>query len=98
MTREELDDLLEKAMRDFTSIEGVTEELADALVGQGFLSFDDLSVIEPSDLISLGGLTEEQVEAITERAEALARQEEEERERERRELKEPPLDGFGLSQ
>lgn len=97
MTREELDDLLEKAMRDFTSIEGVTEELADALVGQGFLSFDDLSVIEPSDLISLGGLTEEQVEAITERAEALARQEEE-RERERRELKEPPLDGFGLSQ
>jgi N utilization substance protein A len=76
MNRDELDEIVEKAMEDFLSIEGVSEDLADALVGQGFLSFDDLSIIEPSDLMSLGSLTEEQVEAITQEAERLALEEE----------------------
>jgi len=38
----------------FSRIEGVTEELANQLVGEGYLSYDDLSVIEPDDLMSMG--------------------------------------------
>ncbi|MBR4751777.1 MAG: transcription termination factor NusA [Thermoguttaceae bacterium] len=83
MNRDELDQIIEKAMSDFMSIDGVDEELADALVGQGFLSFDDLSIIEPSDLMSLGNLTEDQVESITSAAEELAQEQEAEKEREK---------------
>jgi N utilization substance protein A len=59
-------------MDHFGQIEGVTEELADKLVGEGYLSYDDLSVIEPEELMELGGLTEEEVESIVEQAEAKA--------------------------
>jgi N utilization substance protein A len=46
--------------------------LADKLVGEGYLSYDDLSVIEPDVLMELGGLTEEEVERISEQAEQKA--------------------------
>ena len=81
--------MLDDATEAFTSIEGVSEDLANALVEQGFLSFDDLSVIELDDLVALAGgeLTEEQALKITDRAEELAleleRQEKERRESER---------------
>ena len=81
--------MLDDATEAFTSIEGVSEDLANALVEQGFLSFDDLSVIELADLVALsdGELTEEQALKITDRAEELAleleRQEKERREAER---------------
>ena len=89
MTRKDLDKMLDDATEAFTSIEGVSEDLANALVEQGFLSFDDLSVIELADLVALsdGELTEEQALKITDRAEELAleleRQEKERREAER---------------
>ena len=89
MTRKDLDKMLDDATEAFTSIEGVSEDLANALVEQGFLSFDDLSVIELDDLVALAGgeLTEEQALKITDRAEELAleleRQEKERRESER---------------
>ena len=47
MTREELDEQIEQAVAGYSSIEGVEPELAERLVGEGFLSYDDLSVIEP---------------------------------------------------
>ncbi|HPZ83984.1 MAG TPA: transcription termination factor NusA, partial [Thermogutta sp.] len=72
MTRDELDEQLEQAVLGFSSLEGVTPELADRLVGEGFLSYDDLSVIEPEDLMEMGGLTEEQVQHIIAQAEAKA--------------------------
>lgn len=72
MTREELEEQLERALVGYASIDGVTEDLADRLVGEGFLSYDDLSVIEPDDLQAMGDLTEEQVQHIVEQAEALA--------------------------
>ncbi len=53
-------------------IEGVETELAEKLVGEGFLSYDDLSIIEPDALMEMGGLTEEQVDAIVEQAEGRA--------------------------
>lgn len=64
MTRAELDDQLENSVAAFSSIPGVTEELAENLVAQGFFSYDDLSIIEPDQLGELGGLTPEQCDSI----------------------------------
>ena len=72
MTREELDEQIEQAMLGFSSLEGVESELAERLVGEGFLSYDDLSVIEPDALMEMGGLTAEQVALIVKQAEAKA--------------------------
>jgi len=72
MTREELDDQIEQAVVGYSSVEGVEPELAERLVGEGFLSYDDLSVIEPDALMEMGGLTAEQVDRIVEQAEAKA--------------------------
>lgn len=87
MTREELDEQIERAVGGFCTIEGVDESLAEKLVGEGFLSYDDLSIIEPDSLMEMSGLTEEQVESITTQAEARAQEAEvaaaEERRRQR---------------
>ena len=81
MTREELEADLEKAVEGYGLIEGITPDLADRLVGEGFLSFDDLSIIEPNDLMQMGDLTEETANAIIEQAERFAEQEEEYKEK-----------------
>ncbi|HEY5314976.1 MAG TPA: transcription termination factor NusA, partial [Pirellulales bacterium] len=87
MTREELDEQIERAVSGFSAIEGVHENLAEKLVGEGFLSYDDLSIIEPDALMEMGELSMEQVEAIVEKAEAKAEEAEaaasEERRRQR---------------
>ncbi len=72
MTQEELQEQIENAVEGYSSIEGVTAELAEVLVGEGFLSYDDLSVIEPDDLMEMGGLTAEVVDQIVEQAESRA--------------------------
>jgi N utilization substance protein A len=72
MTREELEAQIERAVVGFSELEGVEDDLAEMLVGEGFLSYDDLSVIEPPDLMEMGSLTEETVDKIIEQAEAKA--------------------------
>jgi N utilization substance protein A len=72
MTREELDEQIEQAVMGFSSLEGVEPDLAEKLVGEGFLSYDDLSVIEPDSLMEMGGLSQEVVDRIVEQAEAKA--------------------------
>ena len=73
MTSEELDELIEKAVTAFTKVEGVETELAEKLVEQGILSYDDLSVMEIADLVNtIDGLTEELAVEIVGRAEILA--------------------------
>lgn len=74
MTREELDQQIERAVTGFSSIPGLDESVAEKLVGEGFLSYDDLSVIEPDDLMEMGGLTAEAVDLIVAEAEARATQ------------------------
>ena len=69
MTREELDQQIERAVDGFSSIEGLEESVAERLVGEGFLSYDDLSVIEPDDLMEMGELSAEAVDAIVNEAE-----------------------------
>ena len=79
MTSEELDELIEKAVTSFTRIDGVETELAEKLVEQGILSFDDLSVMEIADLVNtVEGLTEEQAVEFVARAEVLAEEQTEE--------------------
>jgi transcription termination/antitermination protein NusA len=55
MTNEELEEQIDRAVAGFSQIEGMTEELAQRLVEQGYLSYDDLSVIEPDALMEMGG-------------------------------------------
>jgi transcription termination/antitermination protein NusA len=87
MTREELDEQIERAVSGFSALEGVDDALAEKLVGEGFLSYDDLSVIEPDALMEMGGLSAEQVDTIVAQAEVKAREAEaaaaEERRRQR---------------
>ena len=72
MTRDELDEQIERAVMGFSSLEGVESELAEKLVGEGFLSYDDLSIIEPDALMEMGGLSEAQAKVIVDQAEAKA--------------------------
>ena len=73
MTAEELDEVIEKAVKAFEKIEVVDTELAERLVEQGILSYDDLSVMEISDLVNtIEGLTEEQAVEVVAKAEVLA--------------------------
>jgi N utilization substance protein A len=74
MTQEELAESIDRAVSGYSSIEGVELELAEKLVEEGFLSYDDLSIIEPDSLMQMGGLTEEQASRIIEQAEARAEQ------------------------
>ncbi len=73
MTQPELEKQIDRAVAGFSTIPGITEELANQLVGEGYLSYDDLSVIEPDDLMEMGSLTAEQVEEIVAVAEERAR-------------------------
>jgi N utilization substance protein A len=74
MTQEELAESIERAIQGYRSLQGVEAELADKLVEEGFLSYDDLSIIEPDELIAMGNLTEEQASEIVAQAEVLAEQ------------------------
>jgi transcription termination/antitermination protein NusA len=79
MTAEELDEVIEKAVKAFERIDAVDVELAERLVEQGILSYDDLSVMEISDLVNtIEGLTEEQAVQIVTQAETLAESQTEE--------------------
>jgi len=70
MTQEELHDQLEQSTEAFAMIDGISADLAEELVGQGFFSFYDLSVIEPEELAEMGGLSEEDCNKIIAVAEA----------------------------
>ena len=80
LTQERLDEQIDKSLGAFTKVPGITDELAENLVAQGFFTFDELSVIEPDQLAELGGLTSEQCDEIVEYAdEQSARIEQEEK-------------------
>jgi transcription termination/antitermination protein NusA len=87
MTNEELEQQIDRAVGGFMQIEGMTEEVAQRLVEQGYLSYDDLSVIEPDALMEMGSMTEEQVQHIVDQAEVLAEQAEKAADEERRRKK-----------
>jgi transcription termination/antitermination protein NusA len=88
MTREELDESIERAVGGFSSLTGIDDSLAEKLVGEGFLSYDDLSIIEPDSLMEMGDLTEEQVNEIVAQAEVKAQEAEQAAALERRRQRE----------
>jgi transcription termination/antitermination protein NusA len=71
MTGSELEEQIERAVMGFSQIDGITEEVAQALVEQGYLSYDDLSVIEPESLMEISGLSAEEVDRIVSVAEEM---------------------------
>lgn len=76
MTNDELNEVIERAVGEFRKLEGVDDEMAERLVEQGILSFDDLSVTEISDLVNtIEGMTEELAQNIVAEAEKLAEEE-----------------------
>ncbi|MEM6780005.1 MAG: transcription termination factor NusA [Planctomycetota bacterium] len=84
MTNVELEEQIERAVGGFCEIPGVTEEIAQSLVEQGYLSYDDLSVIEPDLFMEMSGLSEDQVNVIVETAELKAEEAEKAAAEERR--------------
>jgi N utilization substance protein A len=56
MTSEELDEQIERAVTLFGTIPNLDSALIDRFVEQGFLSFDDLSIMDPEELAQLEGL------------------------------------------
>ncbi len=72
MTQEELAESIDRAVTGFSELEGLEIEVAERLVEEGFLSYDDLSIIEPDALMEMGNMPEEQVDLIVAQAEEKA--------------------------
>jgi N utilization substance protein A len=84
MTGGELEEQIERAVGGFSQLPGMTEEISQSLVEQGYLSYDDLSVIEPDAFQEMSGLTMENIDQIVEIAEQRAEEAEEAAAEERR--------------
>ncbi|MEW4566365.1 transcription termination factor NusA [Tautonia sp. JC769] len=73
MTSEELDELIDKAVGLFSALEGCDTDLANRLVEQGILSYDDLSIMEIDHLVStVEGFDEPLARSLVAQAEHLA--------------------------
>lgn len=73
MTSDELDELIDKAVGLFSALEGCDTDLANRLVEQGILSYDDLSIMEIDDLVStVEGFDLELATSLVSQAERLA--------------------------
>ena len=59
MTHDELNEGIERAEGWFSQVPGVTPEMVEALIEEGFLSYDDLTFVEPAELGELTGVSEE---------------------------------------
>jgi N utilization substance protein A len=62
MTHDELNAGIEQAETWFREIPEVTDEQVEVFIEEGFLSFDDLTFLEPAELAELAGVSEEQAE------------------------------------
>jgi transcription termination/antitermination protein NusA len=72
MTHDELNEGIERAVNWFSEVPNVSEELVEAFIEEGFLSYDDLTFLEPAELAELAGVTEEQAAEIIAFAEEAA--------------------------
>lgn len=72
MTHDELNESIEKAEAWFRVIPHVSDELVEAFIEEGFMSYDDLSFCDPAELIEMAGITEEEAEEIINYAEQAA--------------------------
>jgi N utilization substance protein A len=78
MTHDELNISVETAENGFLQIPHLTAEMAEAFIEEGFLSYTDLTFVEPAELGELGGVSEEVAEEIIAYAEERAEAQEKE--------------------
>jgi N utilization substance protein A len=78
MTVEEYNEEIDKAVSWFSEIPGIPEESVEAFITEGFLSFDDLTFLEPAQLAEVAGMTEDMAEEVIAYAEEAAERVEEE--------------------
>jgi N utilization substance protein A len=64
MTLDELNEGIDRAEAWFSQVPGITPELVEAFITEGFLSFDDLTFLEPAEMAELGGIDEGLAEEI----------------------------------
>ena len=81
MTLDELNEGIERAEGWFSQIPGITPELVEAFITEGFLSFDDLTFLEPTEMAELGGIEEDLASDIIAYAEEASLRIEEEAQR-----------------
>ncbi len=74
MTAEEYSESLDRAKNWFLQIPGMTDEMTEVLITEGFLSYDDLTFMEPEQLAELINVTPEEAEEMIIAAEELAEQ------------------------
>lgn len=72
MTMDELNEGISRAEEWFRQIPGVTDEMVDRFIEEGFLSFDDLTFLEPAELGELVGVDEEAADDMIQFAEEMA--------------------------
>jgi N utilization substance protein A len=78
MTLDELNEGIEKAENWFKQIPGTTDSMVETFIEEGFLSYDDLTFMEPAQLAELAGVTEDVAEGFIAYAEEAAKRVEEE--------------------
>jgi N utilization substance protein A len=64
MTMDELNEGIARAEGWFTQIPNVTTEMVERFIEEGFLSYDDLTFVEPAELGELIGVSEEEADDI----------------------------------
>ncbi|MBX9679244.1 MAG: transcription termination factor NusA [Gemmataceae bacterium] len=72
MTIDELNESVERADRWFKGIPGMPDEAVERYIEEGFLSFDDLTFIEPAEMAEMTGLDEDTCAGVIEYAEEMA--------------------------
>jgi N utilization substance protein A len=72
MTHDELNESIEKAESWFRAIPGITDDLVEAFIEEGFMSYDDLSFCDPVEMTEFTDATPEQAEEIIDFAEQAA--------------------------
>jgi transcription termination/antitermination protein NusA len=88
MTHEELAEGLERAERWFGQLPHVNEEMIQTLIGEGFLSYNDLTFMDAPEMAIITGLPEEQADEVVMYAEEYSDTMEQSVEQERREIAE----------
>jgi N utilization substance protein A len=72
MTIDEMNESLERAEGWFRRIPNISDDLVEAFITDGFMSFIDITFIEPTDLAEMGGITVDEANAIINYAEEAA--------------------------
>jgi N utilization substance protein A len=88
MTHDELAEALERAERWFGQLPHASPELTNALIDQGFLSYNDITCIDAAGLAEFTGLSEQEADEVVMYAEEYADEMERSVEEERRQAEE----------